>query len=88
VENAAILAAIIGGLGTVAFWLIRIWAAEWKTRTAAQDRRLDIHDHRHAEHDLNHAVHQANLEHVRGTVDEIHKDVKKILSGNISGKVG
>ncbi len=85
-EPAAIGALIIGGLGTVAWFMIRNWAKTWETRIAAQDRRLEIHDNRLNEHETVLEVTKTDIKHIRSQVDETHDDVKRLLSGNVSGQ--
>ena len=67
-----ILISLVGGLGAIAFFMIKSWAKSWDTRLAA-------HDHRIGRHDVQIATITANMEHIRVTGDETRDDVKILL---------
>lgn len=78
-EPQYVLALIIGGLGSVAFYLIRDWKSQWEDRLMAQDERLDNHSKRHGEHDVNHATIVERLDHIKSTAEATSSDVKELL---------
>ena len=71
-EAQYVVVTLIGGLGIVAFWMIKNWARNWETRLTAHDERLGSHD-------IQIATITANMEHIRVTGDETREDVKELL---------
>ena len=83
IEPQYVVALIISGLGTTAFFMIRNWAKTWETRMAAQDRRMDKHEEWHGEHHTTHAVLKKDLEYIKDKQDETAADVKELLQRNV-----
>ena len=71
-ESQYILISLIGGLGAVAFFMIKSWARNWETRISAHDLRL-------GRHDVEIATITANMEHIRVTGDETRDNIKTLL---------
>jgi len=71
-EAQYVVVTLIGGLGAIAFFMIKKWAGDWETRLTAHDNRL-------GRHDIEIATITANMEHIRVTGDETREDVKELL---------
>jgi len=71
-EAQYVVVVLIGGLGAVAFFMIKNWARNWETTLVAHDERL-------GRHDVEIATITANMEHIRVTGDETRDDVKELL---------
>ena len=67
-----ILISLVGGLGAIAFFMIKSWATSWEVRLTAHDERL-------SRVDVQIATITANMEHIRVTGDETRDDVKILL---------
>jgi hypothetical protein len=81
-EPEHVAAALITGLGCIAWYMIRTWKETWETRVLAHDDRLDIHAIKHSEQDVVNATIKTHMEHIKVVGDQTASDVKELLNAN------
>lgn len=78
-EPSSIFAVLTVGLGTIAWFMIRIWIKKAEKRFLIHERRHNKSDERHNEHDVKHAILKTQLGAIQKTVSETSNDVKLLL---------